>query len=279
MRAPLPYQISKLQAMRFLKPSLLAPKAIFFLVFCLAAAVCFSQKTDSVKQILNFSGTVSATNNGFSLVPTFTLGKPALVTIFNMSGKSRLSFEPEFRYSLEDFKPWSLIFIWRYKLVRKEKFQFSLGAHLPALNFITTTFIKDSVEEEVIKARRFFPVIEAIPVYRVGKNTTLSMYCQYGKGLEKEVANDIYFISLRAGFSKIPLTRQFFFRFNPQLYYLKIARNGGFYTAGGLALARGNWPISISVMWNKAIETDIASKNFDWSLNLNYTFGKSFVER
>ncbi|GAB4498323.1 MAG: hypothetical protein OHK0019_33440 [Saprospiraceae bacterium] len=232
-----------------------------------------------MKQILNFSGTVSATNNGFSLVPTFTLGKPALVAIFNVSGKSRLSFEPEFRYSLEDFKPWSLIFIWRYKLVRKEKFQFSLGTHLPALNFITTTFRRDSVEEEVIKARRFFPVIEAIPLYRAGKNTTLSVYCQYGKGLEKEVANDIYFISLRAGFSKIPLTKQFFFRFNPQLYYLRIARNGGFYTAGSLALAWDKWPVSLSVMWNKALKTDIASKDFDWSLNLNYSFGKNFVEK
>ena len=259
----------------------LAQRALLPIVLSNLAHFSFSQTADSTRQkrVLNFSGSASVTNNGFSVVPTFTLGKPALVTVFNVSGKGRFSFEPEFRYSLEDFKPWSFIFVWRYKLVRKEKFQFSLGTHLPALNFITTAAIKDSMEQDLIQARRFFPVFEATPNYRFSPNISLSLYCQYGKGLEKEVAKDIYFISLRPSFNHVPLTKRFFFRFNPQFYYLRIAKDDGVYVAGNLTLAWRGFPFSISLLTNKALKTDIVSKDFDWGLNLNYSFGRSYVEK
>ena len=265
--------------MHFPNATSLLKTALPLLAFLPLANVSFSQQADSTKQILNFKGSVSATNNGFSLVPTFTLGKPAFVTMFNMSGKGRLSFEPEFRYSLEDFKPWSFIFIWRYKLVRQEKFQFSLGTHLPALNFITPRVVIDSVEQDIIKARRFFPVIEAIPNYRLSKNFTLSMYCQYGRGMEKEVANNIYFISLRPDFNNIPLSKQFFLRFNTQFYYLKIAKRDGFYVAGGLTLAKRGFPLSVSTFMNKVLQTDIAGKDFDWNVSLVYSFDKKYVQQ
>lgn len=252
-------------------------KTVLLSSLLLLACCAVAQKSDSTRRIINFRGAVSVTNNGFSLVPTFTLGKPALVAIFGVSGQKRLSFEPEFRYSLEDFKPWSFIFIWRYKLVRKEKFQFSFGTHLPALNFITPRVVIDSMEENIIKARRFFPVFEAIPNYRFGNNFTLGMYAQYGKGLEKEVANDIYFLSLRPGFNDIPLSKKLLLRFNPQFYYLRIAKNDGFYVAGSLALAWRDFPLSISTMMNKALKTDIAAKDFDWNISLVYSFSNSYA--
>jgi len=53
----------------------------------------FSQHKDSTKSISHFSGSVSVTNNGISIIPAFSLNKPAVV--FNLSaGKGRLSFEP-----------------------------------------------------------------------------------------------------------------------------------------------------------------------------------------
>lgn len=262
-----------------LQSNQLLKTAAFLLTFLHFSPVVFSQGKDSTKHTLNFRGSVSVTNNGFSLVPTFTLGKPALVTILNVSGKKRLSFEPEFRYSLEDFKPWSFIFIWRYKLVRKEKFQFSVGTHLPALNFKTTPVVKNGVEEDVIQARRFFPVIEAIPNYRVSENFTLSMYCQYGRGMEKEVANDIYFISIRPDFSNIRLSKQFYLRLNTQFYYLKIAKNDGIYVAGGLTLAKRGFPLSVSTFMNQVLQTDIAGKNFDWNVSLVYSFDQKYIRQ
>jgi aryl-alcohol dehydrogenase-like predicted oxidoreductase len=44
------------------------------------------------------------TNNGISLVQTFSLGKPAAIVTLSI-GKGKLSFEPDLRFSLKE-KPW-----------------------------------------------------------------------------------------------------------------------------------------------------------------------------
>lgn len=63
---------------------------------------------DSIQKTYHISGAVAVTQNGFSILPMFTLGKPA--AIFDLSvGNSRLAFEPQFRFSLQG-RPWSFIF-------------------------------------------------------------------------------------------------------------------------------------------------------------------------
>jgi hypothetical protein len=59
-----------------------------FVAICLM--VLYTQATaqnDSTQQVLNFKGNVSITNNGFSVIASFTLGKPATVIIFAVGGK------------------------------------------------------------------------------------------------------------------------------------------------------------------------------------------------
>ena len=252
--------------------------ALLLLAFLPLAHVSFSQQADSVKKVFNFRGMVSATTNGFSLVPTFSLGAPAVMTFLNISGNGRLSFEPEFRYSMK-FKPWSLVFIWRYKLVKKEKFQFTLGTHLPALNFVSRKDTIGGVEQDVIRARRFFPVAEVIPVYRIGKNFSLGIYYLFSIGLEKEVTKHNHFVSLQPNFNHIPLPKRYYLRFNPQFYYLKLDEHDGIYVAGALTLARQGFPFSISGMMNKAIDSNIKARDFDWNVSLNYSFGRNYRER
>lgn len=201
------------------------------------------------------------------------------MTNLSLSGKGRLSFEPMFWYSVRDFKPWSFIFVWRYKLVRREKFNLLIGTHLPAVNFITTAVVKNSVQEDLIEARRFFPVGEIISGYRFSKYFALGTYILIGKGLDKSASTTNTFISLRPDFDYIPLSKNYFLRFNPQFYYLKMNENDGFYTAASLTLARKNFPFSISAMANKAIESEILVSDFDWNVSLNYSFGRHFVEK
>lgn len=254
-------------------------KTILLFFFCLAATVSFSQKIDSTKRELNFGGTVSATNNGFSLVPTFSLGKPALMTNLSLSGKGRFSFEPMFWYSMLDFKPWSFIFISRYKLVRREKFNLIVGTHLPAVNFTTTSVVKDSVRQDLIEARRFFPVGELILGYRFSKYFSLGAYILFGKGLDKSASTTNTFVSLRPDFDFIPISEKYFLKFNPQFYYLKMNENDGFYTAASLTLARKNCPFSISAMANRVLKSEINVKDFDWNVSLTYAFAKHFVKK
>lgn len=244
---------------------------LFAFMFTILAFSALAQQADTAKKhTVNFSGNLSITNNGFSLIPAFTLGKPAVLATIYAGGK-RFSFEPEFRYSLEG-KPWSFIFIWRYKLIKKERFQFTLGTHLPALNFKSDSVTLNGTEQESIRARRFFPVIEFIPAYFISKDISISIYYQYGRALEKELARNTHFVSLRSSFSNIAISKKIFMRFNPQVYYLKMDAKDGFYFTSGLTLGMRKFPVSVSSLVNNAIQTDISGKKFDWNVSLVYSF-------
>ena len=107
-------------------------KAIFILTFFLAS---FIQAQDgSNNKELVFSGKINLTNNGFSFIPLFSLGKPATTVNLSVGGK-RLSFDPQFRFDLDGMRPWSFLFIWHYKLIKKERFQLRLGSYFPAYAF------------------------------------------------------------------------------------------------------------------------------------------------
>lgn len=244
-------------------------------ILCLAQ-FAFAQSTDSTKHVLNFTGAASVTNNGFSFIPSFSLGKPAAIFNFNVNGGKRFSFEPEFRFALEGARPWSFIFIWRYKLIIAERFKLSIGTHLPALNFRTVPVIKNGEPLEVIQTQRFFPVWELAPNYVLNKNLSIGAFYLYGHSPEVDATKNTHFVSLRSNFSNIKLTEQLFLRFNPQVFYLKSGDNDGLYTAANLTLAKKNFPLSLSTMMNKALKTEIAGKDFNWNLSLAYTFGSSF---
>ncbi len=236
----------------------------------------FSQKTDSTKVVRHIGGAVTVTNNGISLIPNFTLGKPAAIFDLSVGGK-KLRFEPQFRFALEG-KPWSFIFWWRYKLVENDKFQISIGAH-PAILFKTRTILVDSVSEETLEADRYLAG-ELSPNYFISKNISIGIYYLYGYGIEKDAIKNGHYLALRSNFTNIKLTKQFFLRFNPQFYYLKMDENDGFYLSSTLTLARRNFPLSISSLINKTIQTEIpAGKNFVWNVSLTYSFNKEYVEK
>ncbi|MBL7791042.1 MAG: hypothetical protein JNK77_01865 [Saprospiraceae bacterium] len=240
------------------------------------ATSAFSQQADSIKQVVNFKGAVSVTNNGFSFIPSFTLGDPAAIVNLSVGGK-RFSFEPEFRYALEG-KPWSFIFIWRYKLVNRNKFQLTLGTHLPALSFRTINVERNGETQEVVQSLRFFPVAELSPNYLIAKNVNVGIFYLYGRGAEKDITRNTHFLSLRGNFSDIPLSKKLYAKFTPQFFYLRSDEKDGFYVASGLALAVRNFPLSVSALMNKPLQTDLAGQDFEWNVSLIYSFNKNFVK-
>jgi len=238
--------------------------------------VSFSQKNDSTKVASHFGGAVTVTNNGISFIPNFTLGKPA--AIFDLSmGKGKLSFEPQFRFVLEG-KPWSFIFWWRYKLLQSEKLKITLGAH-PALAFKIMTLSSDGVSKDYIVAQRYLAG-ELAPNYFPSKNISIGAYYFYAYGVEKDVVKNTQMVSLRSNFSNIRLSKQFFMKFAPQFYYLKMDKNDGYYFSASLTLAKRNFPLSVSSIINKPIQTEIpANNNFLWNVSLIYSFNKEYVEK
>lgn len=170
-------------------------------VWLISVGTLSGQTADSLRR-LDVRGTVAVTNNGFSFIPSFSLGEPAVLTTFAIHGGKRFRFEPEFRYSLAG-KPWSFIFIWRYQLVRRERFLLTVGTHLPALSFRTRNI--GGGRADVIESLRFFPVAEVSPVLTLGKHTKVGLFYLYGHGLEADMKKRTRFVSFRAGFEALPL--------------------------------------------------------------------------
>ncbi|MBL0358220.1 MAG: hypothetical protein IPP72_15720 [Chitinophagaceae bacterium] len=232
----------------------------------------FSQSEDSTKKNSHFSGSVSVTNNGISIVPSFSLDKPAAQ--FNLSlAKNRFSFEPDIRFSLAG-KPWSFLFWARYKLVTNHKFKMNVGTHL-GLNFKTSILPIGGDTNEVTITRRYLAA-ELSPNYFLSKNISVGMYYLYSHGLDAGTIGNTHFITINANFSNIKITDEFFIKVNPQFYYLKLDAQDGFYFTYSFTLAKKNFPISVSAIINKEINSTITgSKNLLWNASLTYSFNKN----
>jgi len=251
-------------------------ETLLFFVLINLFSVSFSQKTDSTKVPSRFGGAVTVTNKGISIIPNLTLGKPA--AIFDLSvGKKRLSFEPQFRFALEG-KPWSFIFWWRYKIVESKKFRMNIGAH-PAFAFNTITFPYDTVPQEIIRVQRYLAG-ELVPTYTISKNISVGVYYLTAFGLQDDGVKYTNYLGFRFYFSNIRLSDKFYMRFNPQIYYLKMDENDGYYFNATLTLAKRNFPVSVSSLINQTIQTEIPfGEDFIWNISLIYSFNKDYVEK
>ena len=231
----------------------------------------FAQNTDNKSVANNFGGAVTVTNNGISFIPTFSLGKPAV--IFDMAVGRKLTFEPQVRFSLEG-KPWSFLLWWRYKLLRTDKFFFNTGAHL-GLAYKTIGVSVSGETKDVQTVNRYLAG-ELSPNYLLYKNISIGMYYLYSRGIDPDATRNTHFLTLNANFSDVKFSSQYYVKFVPQVYYLRMNQYYGFYFTSSLTLAKRNSPFSLSGMFNKIIKTDIsASKNFVWNASIVYRIKKS----
>jgi hypothetical protein len=235
----------------------------------------FSQKADSTKPIKHFLGTASITNNGIALVPNFSLEKPAVLFIMSLGGE-RFSFDPDIRFGL-DGKPWTMLFWARYKLVTKSNFRLHTGAHL-GMNFRNTPITINNIPFENSIARRYLAA-ELAPNYYFTKNISAGVYYLYSRGLDDGTTKNNHFVTLNANFSHLALNKDFYLRINPQVFYLYQDGREGYFTTGLVALAKNNFPLSVSYLVNKRISGNILSKDFINSFSLIYSFNQKFTAK
>lgn len=215
-------------------------------------------------------GTISLTNNGISLIPSFSLGDPALLFDLKFIRK-RLSFEPDMRFSLEG-KPWSFIFWFRYQAIQKERFKLRIGAH-PALNFRTVSVIRNGNPDEILEARRYVAA-EIVPEYKLSEKVSLGLYYLYGHGFDAGVKTT-HFIVLKSSFTKLGIWKDYTVDISPQVYHLRSDELKGYYVVGAISLNKETFPFSISALFNQAIDTEILpDADFTWNVSLVYRFPK-----
>ena len=238
--------------------------------FCILiiSSTIFSQESHSINLVSDFSGRIIITNNGISLIPTFSLGEPAL--LFNLSlGKKKLTFDPELHFSLEG-KPWSMLFWWRYKMAQRDNFSMRIGIN-PNFSYRTIDTYNNGISKNLIETRRFLAG-EVEPIYSVSKNFKVGMYYLYAFGFD-DSSKYTHFLVFNTFFPSIPISKKISLKIFPNIYYLKMDELEGYYFSSSFRLTKKNSPFSFESIINKIIDSEILPEtNFDWNISLVYSF-------
>jgi hypothetical protein len=250
-------------------------KALILFSSLALSSFCFAQTSDTVKNTSFLAGSVAVTNNGISLVPSFSLDKPALA--INMTaGKNRLSFDPELDFSLKG-QPWQFLFWWRYKLLNSEKLKIRVGTHL-ALTFHNDSVLSDRMINRKLTANQNL-VGELFPHYIVAKNFSMGLYYLYSRGLQSQGLQKGHYVSLISNLSNIKITDRFFSQITPQVYYLNLDSEYGYYLTSAFVIRKVNFPLYISSVVNKKLASNInGSKDFIWNVSLGYAFDNRYIK-
>jgi hypothetical protein len=177
------------------------PLVLYFLFVCPQGKA----QEEGQRFLDDFTGTASIMHNGISLVPSFSLGEPALLFDLKFT-RGKFSFEPDMRFALEG-KPWSFLFWFRYQAIERGKFSLRVGAH-PALNFRTVAIMRDGRTEELLESRRYLAA-EVVPGYAISEKVSIGMYYLRGQGFDAGVKTT-NFLVLNASFTDLYLTEQLY---------------------------------------------------------------------
>ena len=249
-------------------------KSVFFvIVFVSLTQISFGQQTDSTQTLSNFSGSVGITNNGFSIIPTFSLNSPA--TIINLAWqKNRFSFEPDIRL-VPDASKGGMLFWLRYRLIEKKKFSLRLGVH-PAFSYIRRTVTENGVSTEITEMLRF-AAFEVVPNYQITPNWGISAVYLHGSGLQSHGPQNTNVLFLNTSIANIKVCGDFRFQIIPSLYFLSTDGSTGTYFSATGILSNKNTPFTLQSTINQTFSSNIAgNQDFMWNVMLAYHFSNNF---
>jgi hypothetical protein len=244
------------------------------LLLCLSFTLSAQKKDSTVAKINSFTGAVTIQTKGISTIPNLTLGKPA--AIFDLKVGRKLTFEPQFRFSLKG-KPWAMVFWWRYTANISSKLRMVVSAN-HSLSFKSITDTSTGSSQEIIKTTRYLAGTLA-PNFQVNKYIGIGMFLFYTRGIEKHITRNTYLVSFRPTISNIPITKNIVAGFGPDIYYLKMDDKDGVFLNTSFSISRKNFPLSITALLNSTLKSDIPSDHdFLWNVGLNYTITKKYIE-
>ncbi len=231
-----------------------------------------AQEQTPAKPTGQFGGVITATNNGVSIIPSFTLGRPALLFDLSLSGE-RFSFDPMLRFGM-DGKPWSFVFWGRYKAIKDKPFTLTLGAH-PAFIFAERIVKVNGREEKMFVSQRFL-AMEVAPMYKFSKRLSMGLYYLRGHGFNPIPPDNSNFLALNTVVSNIPVGGDFNLRVNPQLFFLKVDDNSGTYITSNFTVSKPGFPIGFQGLVNQKIKSSIPGDDFIWNVGLLYLFSTPY---
>lgn len=214
-----------------------------------------------------YTGNVGITNNGFSIIPTFSFNSPAITTQMSWK-KNNFSIEPDIRLA-PDLTKGSMLLWFRYMPIQKGKFSLRTGLH-PAINWFPKNIIENDKPSELYQLRRFL-AWELAPNFKINKNLNIGIYYLQGNGLQENGVRTSHFVNLYLGVSNINLNDQLRLSLTPAVYYLNVDKKAGTYFTANGAISHKKSPFSLQSTINQTLQTSIAGgKDFLWNIALVY---------
>lgn len=243
-----------------------------FITFQVTQAIGQTENDSTKKeQLVHFSGTVGVTNNGFSIIPTFSLNSPA--TIINLSwAKDRFSFDPDIRLVPNATKG-GFIFWFRYRLVEKQKFTLRVGAH-PAFTMIRR--FENGTQTEMTEMLRFL-AYEIVPNYQITPKWGMSAMFLQGHGLADYGPQRTDALFFTSSISQLKVSPSLYISLFPSIYLLNTDGYKGKYLAITSILGHSKSGFSIQSTINQTITSSIPGNQFFmWNLGVHYSFQRAY---
>ena len=137
----------------------------------------------------------------------------------------------------------------------------------------------DSALKDVTTVNRYLAG-EIYPNYSITSNISTGLHLLHAYCLEKDMIKHTSMVTVRLNFTNLKLSEQFYMRLYPQVYYLRMDENDGFYFTSTLTLAKKDFPLSVSSLVSTPFQTTIPqNKNLIWNVSLTYSFNKEYVEK
>ena len=259
---------------RFSHTDLIKKMNTLRLIFLLLIASIFvveasAQVKDASDKRTTYAGNVGVTTNGFSIVPSFSLNSPAILTQLSWK-KNILSIEPDIRLT-PNLKKGSMLLWFRYQPVKSNQFNLRIGVH-PAVNFQGRQIVENGVSTTINQLRRFI-AWELSPNLTIKRNWTLGVYYLQGNGLQKDGPRTTHFVTLNTGITNIKAGNNLRLALFPAIYYLYLDGYEGRYFTATAALSHTKLPYSLESIINQTFTSNLpGNKNFMWCLTLKYNF-------
>ena len=248
---------------------------LFLFLFILTSLLSIGQTPDSTNKTATFSGSVGLTNNGFSIIPSFSLNSPAIVSTLSFR-KKRFSFDPDIRVAL-DAKNGGFLWWFRYKLIDQKKFGFRVGTH-PAFTLIKRLDTENGKTTEITEMLRFL-AFEVVPSYQITPHVGVSATYLQGNALQKHGPQLTRVLFLNTSFTKLKLSQNFRLNLFPTIFFLHTDGYRGDYFTLTVSVSNQKSPISLQSTINQTFKSNVpGNKDFMWNVTLNYNF-KRFIKR
>lgn len=241
-------------------------RAMLFFISLISALTSYSKEsTDSLKNPVKFSGSVSLNSNGISPIPIFALGEPAISASLAVE-KGRFSYDPTLSFNLE-LKPWFIDNWFHYKLIKKPKFEMRTGVN------IGSSFSDLEVSGQTIRQVQRYFALELAGTYKISEKSSLGLMLWYDKGADPGTIEG-YFINFFANRSGIRLGKHVLMDVNIQAFVVDYtSNNDGFFISPTVSLETKYIPVFLFYQGIHPVVSNISpDPGFQWNVGVGYSF-------